>query len=126
MNYLLVALGGALGSALRYLTVNVSGRLFTGSDFPYGTLIVNVTGCFVIAFLGALAAERIQLSSECRLFLFTGVLGGFTTFSAFGYETFHLMKTSQAGPAVVNIGANLVLGLGAVYIGYLCGKNFPG
>lgn len=123
MNYLLVGCGGAIGSMLRYLTVDLIGRFFPVISFPFGTLIVNVVGCFFIAFIGSLATDRVNLSSDSRLFLFTGILGGFTTFSAFGYETFHLLKTSQLTWALLNILANLCLGLGAVAAGYYAGRQ---
>ena len=119
---LLAALGGAVGSALRYLAVAVTGRCYPNAVFPYGTLAVNVVGCFVIAWLGTLAADKITLNAEVRLFIFTGVLGGFTTFSAFGYETFYLIRTSHLLLAVLNVLANCFLGLGAVWLGYMLAK----
>ena len=123
MNILAVAFGGALGSAARYLVVNLIGRSLPGIDFPYGTLAVNFIGCFLIAFIGGLAADKITLSAEARLFIFTGILGGFTTFSAFGYETFYFLKTSHFYLALLNIFANFLLGLGAVGLGYLTAKS---
>ena len=123
MNLLWVGLGGCLGSILRYLTVNAAGRLFP-SEFPYGTLIVNVIGCFIIAFIGGLAEGKMFLSAEARLLVFVGILGGFTTFSAFGYETFYFLKTSQFSLAFLNITAQLLLGLGAVALGYWASRIF--
>ena len=98
-------------------------RAFSAGVFPYGTLAVNVLGCFTIAFIGALAADKINLTAGLRLFLFTGFLGGFTTFSAFGYETFYLLKTSHFFLAFLNISASLVFGLGAIFVGYWLGRN---
>jgi CrcB protein len=123
MNIFLVGVGGAFGSIARYLMVAFVGRAFSDGSFPFGTLAVNVLGCFTIAFIGALAADKINLSADLRLFLFTGFLGGFTTFSAFGYETFYLLKTSHFFLAFLNITASLILGLGAVFVGYWLGRN---
>lgn len=123
MNHvLLAALGGAVGSALRYLAVALTGRYYPNTVFPYGTLAVNVIGCFFIAWIGTLAAEKITLNAEVRLFIFTGILGGFTTFSAFGYETFYLFRTSHLFLAVLNVLSNCFLGLGAVWLGYIVAK----
>src|SRR5690606_31761018 len=83
---LLVALGGAVGSALRHL-VNLSALRLAGPGFPFGTLAVNLTGSFAMGVLVELIARRFGASNELRLFLMTGVLGGFTTFSAFSLDT---------------------------------------
>ncbi len=117
-----VALGGSLGSVLRFFIVTVSGRLCPAAVFPYGTLLVNVFGCFIIGWIGTLAADKITLSAEMRVFLFTGILGGFTTFSAFGYETFYLFRTSQVHLALLNVLANCFLSLGAVWLGCIIAK----
>jgi fluoride exporter len=122
MNIVVVGLGGCLGSVMRYLMVNEVGRLFPNSAFPYGTLAVNMIGCFVIALIGELGAGRAFLTAEMRLFLFVGILGGFTTFSAFGYETFYFIKTSQFHLAFLNVTLQIVLGLAAVWLGYLAGR----
>jgi fluoride exporter len=116
-----VGLGGFLGSIARYLVVSEVGRHFPA--FPYGTLTVNMIGCFVIAFIGEIAAGR-AFPADLRLFVFVGILGGFTTFSAFGYETFYFLKTSQFFLAFLNVLLQVVLGLSAVYLGYLAGRFF--
>ncbi len=82
---LLVALGGAIGSVARYL-VGKASLLLWGPDFPWGTLIVNVVGCFAMGILAGLLAHYTELSQEVRTFLMVGVLGGFTTFSAFSLD----------------------------------------
>ena len=123
MNIFLVGVGGAVGSVARYLMTVFITRAFSTGVFPYGTLAVNVLGCFTIAFIGALASDKINLTADLRLLLFTGFLGGFTTFSAFGYETFYLLKTSHFFLAFLNIAASLILGLGAIFIGYWLGRN---
>ena len=88
---LLVALGGALGSVMRYLTTLLAER-WLGSDFPWGTLAVNVVGSFLIGVVHELGSDALSVSPEARLFLATGVMGGLTTYSAFSYETARLME----------------------------------
>ena len=102
--FLLVCLGGAIGSGARYLVATwAAGAL--GADFPRGTLIVNVTGSFLLAAIMAAALEGGGLSPSARLFLGAGVLGGFTTYSSFNYETLALVEQGSWGLA----GANLLL-----------------
>jgi fluoride exporter len=114
---LLVGLGGAIGSAARYLLSGAVHRLLEGALFPIGTLAVNVAGCLLIGFLGGLAETRGMLGGEVRLFLMIGCLGGFTTFSSFGYETLQLARGGQALMAMMNVGLQLGLGLLAVWGG---------
>jgi CrcB protein len=92
-------------------------RVFDNPWFPYGTLVVNVLGCLVIGFLAGLAETRAAFTPETRLFLFVGVLGGFTTFSSFALETLSLARDTQQVAALINIGLQLTLGLLAVWIG---------
>lgn len=114
-----VGLGGMIGSCFRYLV-----SLFFQSDlprFPFATLIVNVVGCFLIGAAASYASENGEpLSQGARLFFMTGILGGFTTFSAFGLETLQLIRSDQLSVALLNVGANLLLGLLAVWVGSLC------
>lgn len=117
INILLVGLGGFVGSILRYLVSGYVQQSAKSIDFPYGTLAVNVIGCFIIGFLAQLAEERGMFTSESRLFVFVGILGGFTTFSSFGNETLNLARDSQTLNALANIGANVILGLFAVWLG---------
>jgi CrcB protein len=117
LNILLVALGGALGSILRYLVNAYAQSIANG--FPLGTLLVNVVGCFVIGFLSHLAEERGMFEDPTRALMFVGILGGFTTFSSFGNETLRLFRNDQLFLALTNIGANLILGLLAVWAGHL-------
>jgi len=86
--------------------------------FPVGTLVVNVLGCLVIGVLGAIGQHVQPWSPGARLFLFTGILGGFTTFSAFGYETFELLRSGAAALAALNVLAQVAAGLAAVWAGY--------
>jgi CrcB protein len=114
---LYVGLGGFAGSVLRYL---VSGWMqqATGSvSFPWGTLFVNVAGCFAIGTLSYLADVRGIFHPEARLFLIVGLLGGFTTFSAFGNETMNLLRDGEALAAGVNVVISVALCLAAVWAG---------
>ncbi len=121
----LVGLGGMLGAILRYGAGGLVHRLFEGR-FPLGTLLINTAGCLCIGFLTTMADDRGVLSASARLFLFIGVLGGFTTFSSFGYETLTLWRDGLAGRALLNIGANVVCGLGAVWVGHVIARLLPG
>ena len=112
----LIGIGGFLGSIARYL---VSGYIQdrTGELFPFGTLAVNVIGCFVIGALSELAEARAFLSPETRALMVIGVLGGFTTFSAFGNETVNLLRDGEWAFAVMNLLTHAVLAIGAVWVG---------
>jgi CrcB protein len=115
----LVGVGSLIGGVLRYGLSTWVHRVLDNPWFPYGTLTVNVLGCLVIGFLAGLAETRMAFTSEARLFLFVGVLGGFTTFSSFALETFLLARDTQNVAALINIGLQLILGLLAVWIGSL-------
>lgn len=117
INILLVGFGGFIGSVLRYLASGYVQQSTKSIDFPFGTLAVNVIGCFVIGFLAQLAEGRGVFTSESRTFVFVGILGGFTTFSSFGNETLNLARDSQMMNALANVGANVILGLFAVWLG---------
>ncbi|NOH04504.1 MAG: fluoride efflux transporter CrcB [Chloroflexi bacterium] len=116
-NILLVGIGGFIGSVLRYTVSGYVQQAAKSVGFPYGTLAVNVIGCFVIGFLSQIAETRGMFTSESRLFVFVGILGGFTTFSTFGNETLNLARDSQVMGALANIGANVFIGLLAVWLG---------
>jgi fluoride exporter len=115
----LAGCGGFVGSAARFALGGLAQRAFPMSTFPWGTLAVNVLGCFVIGILGGLMELRQVLGPGQRIFLMIGVLGGFTTFSTFAYETLGLLHGSELPRALANAGAHLLLGLAAVWIGYL-------
>ncbi len=122
MTWLLVGVGGALGSMARYGTTVLTTRFF-GSPLPYATAIVNIVGCAVVgALAGAAAGAQIRFSPEARAFLFVGILGGFTTFSAFGLDTVMLVHDGRAGQALLNVALQLGLGLGATFVGYTLAK----
>ncbi|AFV76969.1 crcB protein [Thermus oshimai JL-2] len=122
--YLLVALGGALGSALRYgFGAWVQGVL--GPAFPYSTLLVNLLGSFFIGLVLRLSLEGV-LSGEGRLFLAVGVLGGFTTFSTFSYELLTLAQGGEWAKAFLYAGLSLLLGFLLVFLGYRLGGALVG
>ena len=122
-NLLFIMLGGALGSGLRYLAHTAFARWF-GGGFPFGILFVNVLGCLLIGALGYLFttpapdAAAAQVRETWRLGLIVGVLGGFTTFSSFGYDTLKLWLDHQHAKAITNVVLSNVLGLAAVWVGY--------
>jgi CrcB protein len=120
---LLVALGGAVGSVGRYLLVQRVQALVEPSGFPFGTLAVNAVGCAAVGVLGGLAESRGLLTPQARAFLAAGVLGGFTTFSAFGFETVALAERGSLGGALANVGLQLGFGLGAVWAGYQVARS---
>jgi len=115
---LIVGTGGFLGSVSRYLISGLVHRLFTQAAFPYGTLTVNVVGCLAIGLLSGLAESRQLFSPELRLLIFIGFLGGFTTFSTFGYEIVSFARDGQLMASLTNLMLHLVLGLGAVWAGF--------
>lgn len=117
LNLLLVGFGGALGSMARYLVSTWVQTVTKSINFPFGTLAVNLAGCLVIGFLAQLAEARGVFTSESRALVFIGVLGGFTTFSSFGNETLNLARGGELWNALANIGANVVIGLFAVWFG---------
>lgn len=114
---LLVGLGGFLGAISRYGLNGFVYGILREPLFPYGTLLVNVLGCLAIGFLAGLAEARGLFSPEARVFLLIGFLGSFTTFSTFGYETLQLLRGGDLGAAAVNVGAQVLLGLGGVWAG---------
>lgn len=122
LQVLLVAVGGALGSVIRYFGSGIAHGLFPGLLFPVGTLFVNVTGCLVIGAVGGLAESRHFLVPDLRLFLFTGLLGGFTTFSAFAFESLGLALDGAWPRFALNVAAQVIVCLGAAWAGYGLGR----
>lgn len=114
---LLVLLGGALGTGCRYSLSNLVYSVIEKPTFPYANLIINVSGSFIIGFLAELFEERLLVSPTLRAALFTGVLGGYTTFSSFSFETFSLLRDGEAWLALLNAVGSVVLGLIAVWLG---------
>ncbi|RMX05754.1 fluoride efflux transporter CrcB [Corticibacter populi] len=115
-NILLVGIGGFLGSVARY---KLGSWLLLSADarFPLGTFVINVTGCLVIGVLAGLAERHAAFTPEAKLFLFTGLLGGFTTFSAFGLETVLLLRRGEPLVATAYVGLSVLLGVAAVWLG---------
>lgn len=122
---LLIAFGGGLGSVLRYLIAGWTQRL-SPETFPLGTMVVNVTGCLAIGVLGAMFAGPHTWREEWRIALMVGLLGGFTTFSSFSFETLELTNDGQLARAGANVLLTNVLCLGAAWIGYRLAERLLG
>lgn len=118
LNALLVGSGGFAGAVLRSALAGAVHRHLPAATFPYGTLCVNLLGCLGIGALAGLADSRQLFAPEMRAFAFIGLLGGFTTFSTFGYETFAMARDGEHLQAALNIGLHLVLGLTMVWLAY--------
>ena len=121
--FLFIGLGGFLGSVGRYWLSTGVYKAY-GESFPYGTLAVNIIGSFIIGFLMTLFEERFIAQPELRLFLIVGILGGFTTFSSFSFETIALIKAGNFLYASVNVLASVIVCLTATWIGTIIGKLF--
>jgi CrcB protein len=121
MTWIAVAVGGAIGSLARHwVNLEISRRLERA--VPWSTFVVNVIGCVVVGLLaGRIASGRLHLSATARTFLFVGVIGGFTTFSSFGLDTFTLGRGGQHEAAVWNVLGQMTLGVGGVWLGYYLG-----
>lgn len=120
--YLAVMIGAALGGLARYVIGAAVMQKFAGR-FPLGTLVVNVTGCFLIGILMTLLTERFAPNQNWRLFLVTGVLGGYTTFSSFAWETFQSVDGGAALMGFANAVLSVGLGYGAVWIGVILARR---
>jgi CrcB protein len=116
--YAWVAVGGALGSVARFALGNAM-AVALGPQFPWGTLLINVIGSFVISFFGMLtgSAGRFGLPYEARVFVTVGICGGFTTFSSFSLQTVDLARAGQPGRAVAYVAASMILGIAACALG---------
>jgi CrcB protein len=123
--WVLIACGGALGSVLRY-ALHGSVQRWTGGTFPAGTLAVNTIGCLAIGFVAGLFAAPTMIREEYRIGLTVGILGGFTTFSAFGLETFSLVNEGQLKYAFLNMILSCGLGFAGVWIGYRVAERWLG
>ena len=121
----LVALGGAIGSVARYGVGAVAAQLL-GTAFPWGTLLVNLTGSFLIAFVMHVALLGSSISLDLRIFLTTGILGGFTTYSSFNYETLALLGQRAYGLASLNLAATVLGCLLAGVLGLAAGRGLAG
>jgi len=121
-NILLVGLGGAVGSILRYLTGYFMTKV-SSSAFPMGTFLANIVGCFIIGMVYGLAQRYGWFSDTWRLLLATGFCGGYTTFSAFAFENLSLMQSQQINTLIIYIISSLILGILAVFLGMLLIKS---
>jgi CrcB protein len=123
-NLLLVGAGGALGSIARHGIGMAIARLSPARVVPYATMTVNLTGCLVIgALAGLIASQRLTMTPEVRAFVFVGLLGGFTTFSSFGLDTFTLAQGGRAGTAAMSVAIQVVAGCALVAVGYAAGAR---
>jgi fluoride exporter len=122
MNLIWIIIGGSLGALLRYGTTMLSVRIF-GAAFPYGTLIVNLTGCLLIGAIMGLAERGSFVTPAFRLFFVTGFLGGLTTFSSYAWESVNAVRTASLGIALLNIALNNIAGLGLVLVGFWVVKH---
>lgn len=116
MNILMIGAGGFFGAILRYLVSGWAHRI-AGASFPYGTLTVNVLGSFLLGFFFVVAEERFMISPQIRNFVSIGLLGAFTTYSTYSFETMMLIKEMMYIQATLNIALNLIVGLFAVWLG---------
>ncbi len=122
-NFVAVFVGGGVGAALRYWMYGAAGKLL-GADFPYGTLLVNIIGCFMIGFLMSVFEERFIVQPILRIFLTVGILGGFTTFSTFSFETIALLRDGSYLIGTANIFLTLIGCLSVTWLGSVAGKLF--
>jgi len=120
ITYLWIAVGGAVGSVARYLGSSLVAGWF-GATFPWGTLLVNISGCFVIGFFNSLTGVdgRVMVSSDVRQFVMVGICGGYTTFSSFSLQTLTLAQDGEFAQAGLNILGSVALCLIAVWIGHV-------
>jgi fluoride exporter len=119
--FLFICLGGAIGTGLRYLTSSVAVR-WLGVDFPYGTLIVNVVGSFLIGLIQQVGATSLLIPETTRLFLTVGIMGGLTTYSSFSYETLRLAQIGAWGQAWINVLVTTAVCLGVCFLGIVVGR----
>lgn len=125
LNIAIVGSGGFLGASLRYILSLYTQSRFPESSFPYGTLVVNLLGCLIIGLLAGLFELKSWGHTEVRLFLFVGILGGFTTFSTFSHETFLLWENGKMLLSLLNMGVQIFAGLLLVWLGYVLIRYLP-
>ncbi len=118
---LLVCIGSALGGGARYLVALGAVRLL-GAGFPFGTLLVNVTGSFLIAFINQVGLSSTLISPSTRIFLTIGIMGGLTTYSTFNYETLEMLRSGAFATATLNLGSTVMVCLVAGMLGLVAGR----
>ena len=119
--FIYICVGGAIGTGLRYLTSTLAVR-WLGVDFPYGTLIVNVVGSFLIGLIQQVGATSLLIPETTRLFLTVGIMGGLTTYSSFSYETLRLAQIGAWGQAWINVLVTTAVCLGVCFLGIVVGR----
>lgn len=124
LNILAVGAGGFVGVSARYVLSYFTNQQFPDAKFPLDTFLINIIGCFAIGALLSLFEGKGWMDVQVRLFIFTGILGGFTTFSTFANDSFLLLKSDQVMLGLLNIGGQVILGLLFVWIGYSIIKMF--
>ena len=123
MNYLLVFVGGGIGSTLRHI-VNVVCPRFLGTNFPYHTFIINISGSTIMGLIAGYLAFRGDASQSWRLFLMTGILGGYTTFSAFSLDAALLYERGEIGLAALYVAGSVVLSIAGLFAGLALVRHF--
>jgi CrcB protein len=127
MKLMLIGIGGFFGSISRYLLSGMVQRIFPAAvSFPLGTFVVNISGCLLIGLFSGLVETRQLFTPEIRVMLFIGFLGGFTTFSTFGLESFNLLRDQQYLYAFSNMMLQVVLGVPAVWLGFVMARIIAG
>ncbi len=126
MGHLLIFVGAGIGGILRYFLSTFVHRATGGWMFPLGTFVVNMVGCMAIGYLMQLSESRGVFQAEWRLFVFVGLLGGFTTFSSFGLETFQLIRDGEFAYAAVNAVGQVLGGLALVWLGMVAARLLHG
>jgi CrcB protein len=121
--YLIVFVGGGLGAALRH-GINILFARMLGTAFPYGTLTVNVTGSLIMGLIAGYFAFKGDASQNWRLFLTTGILGGYTTFSAFSLDVALLYERGEIGLAALYVGASVVISIAGLFAGLALARSF--
>lgn len=123
MGYLIVFLGGGLGAAMRH-GINLAVARLLGTAFPYGTLLINITGSFIMGLVAAYFAFKGDASQHWRLFLTTGILGGYTTFSAFSLDVALLYERGELGLAALYVIASVAISVAGLFAGLALVRNF--
>ena len=123
MNFLAIVVGGGIGAASRYALSRAITQM-AGINFPIGTITINLIGCFVAGLLCGIF-DKVLISQNIRLFIIVGILGGFTTFSAFGVETIMLLRSREFPLAVANVLISTIGGLGLAFIGFWISDLIP-
>ena len=126
MGYLFIFVGAGLGGILRYALSTAISAAVNGTAFPFGTFEVNMVGCLTIGYLAKLSETQTILQDDGRLFIFVGLLGGFTTFSSYGLETYQLIRDGEIVSAIANAVGQVIVGIILVWLGFLAAKAMHG